>query len=151
VDVTVTGADQLSQLARDLRAAGEKDLRRELLRGIQRAGKPLKAAARTAALTELPSRGGLAERVAGSRWAVKTRTAGRGVGVRVTGAGDLDLRSLNRGRLRHPLYGKRGHWFDQPVPPGWFDDAMQVAADEHVRDEILAAITAVRDKLGRTA
>lgn len=158
MDVRVTGAEQLAALAKDLRAAGDKELRRELMRGLQRAGKPMKAAARTAALTELPSRGGLAELVASSRWSVTTRSAGRGAGVRVAGRGlvnasgqELDLASLNRGRLRHPVYGRRGAWVNQRVKVGWFTDAMEVQADSTVRAEVLAAISAVRDKLGSGA
>lgn len=147
MDLRVTGAESLAHLARDLKAVGEKDLRRELFRGIQRAAKPLKAAARQAALDELPAAGGLAERVAGSKFSVRTR-AGRDPSVRVVGAGDLDLRSLNRGRLRHPVYGHRSRWVDQAVPPGWFDNAMERTADGAVRDEVLHAIEVVRAKLG---
>lgn len=157
MDVRVTGAEQLAALAKDLRAAGDKELRKELMRGLQRAGKPMKAAARQAALDELPSRNGLAALVASSRWSVTTRSAGKGAGVRVAGRGlvnasgqETDLASLNRGRLRHPVYG-RGAWVNQPVRVGWFTDAMELQADTSVRAEVLAAISAVRDKLGSGA
>jgi hypothetical protein len=154
VDIRVVGAESLGALARDLKAAGEKDLRRELLRGIRKAGEPLKAEARQAALDELPKRNGLAELVADSRWSLQTRT-GRNPTVRIRGTGlinkhgqEIDLRSLNRGRLRHPLFGKRGQWYDQAVPVGWFDRAMERAADNGVRKEIVNVIDAVARKLG---
>lgn len=147
VSVSVHGANELGRLQRDLKAAGRKDLRRELSRGIQKAAKPLRAVPAVAALASLPKDGGLAERVAGSKFSVRTR-AGRNPGVRVVGAGDLDLRSLNRGRLRHPLFGHRHYWYTQLVPPHWFDDALEKAADGPVRQEILNAIGRVAGKLG---
>ena len=144
-ELRVTDAESFGRFARDLRTAGRKDLRREMFKGIQRAAKPLKAAAPQAALDELPARGGLAARVAASKWSVRTR-AGRDPGIRVTGSSDLDLRSLNRGRLRHLTFGHRP-WENQAVPVGWFDRKMTEAADKYVRAEILAAISAVIRKL----
>ena len=152
LDVKVMGAESLSRLARDLKAAGERDLRRELLKGVQRAAKPAKEAAKKAALEELPDVGGLAAEIAGSKFSAKTNT-GRNPSVRITAKGrpnrsgrEHDLRSLDRGRLRHPLYGNRGHWYNQAVKPDWFTEAMKKQAPE-VRKEIVAAIDAVARKL----
>lgn len=157
--VRVEGIESLTALARDLKASGDKDLRRELFRGIQRAGKPLKAAAREAAATQLPQRGGLSTRVATSRFSVRTRL-GRNPSIRVEGKGpdnstgqSMDLKSMDRGRLRHPVYArgenrKRWRWTSQAISPNWFSDAMEATADREVRDEVIKAIEAVRDKLG---
>lgn len=145
IDISVSGADRLASLGAALRAAGDKDLRRELLKAMQRSAKPLKAAAREAAATRLPRRGGLAERVAGSRFSAKTRTAGKNAGVRIVGASDLDLRSMDRGRLRHPVYGHR-RWVNQQIPAGWFSDALEERAPA-VRVELVKAIDEVAKTL----
>lgn len=58
VSIQVVGADSLRVLARDLKKAGDKDLRKELYSGLNRATKPLEEAARRSAAGNLPSSGG---------------------------------------------------------------------------------------------
>lgn len=58
----------------------------------------------------------------------------------------MDLESLERGRLRKPLFGDREHWFDQPVTAGWWSKALQSATDETVRRNILEALDRVAAK-----
>lgn len=155
MSVEVVGWEQLAALARDLKAAGDRDLRKELFRGIQRGAKPLKPAARLAALEELPQSGGLAERVANAKFSVNVRLGARSPSIRITGRGQVgevtgnvyDLNSMDRGRIRHMTYGHRP-WRDQAIKPGWFSDRMELAADTGVRAEILAACTTVANKLG---
>ncbi len=59
-EFTVRGLERFGKLSKDLRAAGDKDLRKELYRGLQRATKPLKDAAKENARATLPRKGGLA-------------------------------------------------------------------------------------------
>lgn len=152
--IEVVGIEQLQALARDLKQAGDRDLRRELLRSIQKASKPLKTGAKEAALEDLPKSGGLAERVAASKWSTSTRLGVRSPSIRITGRGtagvvskQLDLNSLDRGRLRHLTYGRRP-WKDQAVKVHWFSDRMELIADTTVRDDILSAVDTVAAKLG---
>lgn len=152
--IEIVGIEQLSALARDLKVAGETGLRRELFRGMQRGAKPLKPAARDAALDGLPVSGGLAARVAGSRFSVNVRLAGRSPSIRITGKGDvgttgsqLDLSSLDRGRVRHLRWGRRP-WYNQRIEPLWFSGRMEREADTGVRAEILLAASNVANKLG---
>lgn len=152
--VEVIGVDQLQRLARDLKAAGNKELSRELRRGIQRAAKPLKAGAKEAALEELPKSGGLAERVASSKFSTTTRLGTRNPSIRIVGRGNegatgsqLDLNSLDRGRIRHLVYGHRP-WQSQVIQPLWFSHRMETIADTTVRADIMKAIETVADKLG---
>ena len=155
MSVEVVGVEQLQALARDLKAAGNKGLRRELSRGIQRAAKPLKVGAKEAALEELPRAGGLAERVASSKFSTRTRLGTRSPSIRIVGAGDtsessgksLDLNSLDRGRIRHLTYGRRP-WQNQAIEPLWFSHRMEEIADTTVRADILKAMSNVADKLG---
>src|SRR6266487_1865942 len=146
VTVTTRGADKLTRLGRALKAAGDKDLQRELRRAMQRGGRPLKDAARRGALERLPKRGGLAERVASSKFGVRTSTAGKGASVRVIGRSGYDLQGMDEGEIRHPVYGNRKRWVSEKIRPGWFSDAEEAAAPK-VRDELVAAIDLVAAKL----
>lgn len=148
-DLTIQGAEQLAEVAKLLKQTGDKDLRKELFRGFNRATKPLKEAAKDAARRELPKRGGLNEWAASSRMATRTRTSGQNVGVRIVSTKKgHDLRSLNRGRLRHPLFGNRRFWFNQPVKTWWFDDAMKGKAGA-VRKELVVVLDDVARKVAR--
>lgn len=125
VDLTIQGADKLEHLAYKLKETGNKEMRRELFRAVNRATKPMRDAARHAARENLPRRGGLNEWVAASKFSTSTRT-GRDVRVAVKGnKSGHDLRALDRGRLRHPLFGNRSAWFTQEIRAGWFTEAMQ--------------------------
>lgn len=148
IDVRITGADKLTEVGKRLKAAGDKGLRKEFLAGMQRAGAPLKAEAQASARTHLPHRGGLAAEAAGSGFSVRTRTAGRSVGVRVVAKGRKvrALGALDRGRLRHPVYGNRNVWVTQHIAPGWFTGALTRHADV-VQAQMLAAMDATLKKI----
>jgi hypothetical protein len=152
VNITVTthGAEKLTRLGAAIKAAGDKDLQRELRRAMQRGGKPLKDAARKGALERLPKRGGLAERVATSKFGVRTTTSGKGAAVRVIGQSGYDLQGMDDGEIRHPVRGNRKVWVSQAVKPGWFSDAEEAAAPK-VRDELVKAIDVVAAKLEASA
>lgn len=145
VDLSVEGADEFQRLARQLRDAGEKDLRRELFRGIERAVKPLKEAAKDSARQRLPRGGGLADKVAAAKFSTKKRT-GKDPGIRLTAKGPIDVEALDRGRLRHPVFGNRRVWVNQTVPAGWFTEPVEAGAPE-VRVELLKALDDVKRKI----
>lgn len=89
----------------------------------------------------------LAQRVEQARYRTKAIKPKDGtVGIRVvafakSGKG-VDLDRLDRGRLRHPLFGNRRHWFEQPVPPGWFSRPMERNADV-VQNELKKAVAEI--------
>lgn len=154
---SVKGADQLEALGRRLKAAGGNNLRKELLRGIRASNKGTIAKIRASARTELPHSGGLAELVSRSRIGTRTRLTGTGAGVTITGTGKnvRNLRGLNEGRLRHPVFARaenRKHWawVSQAVRPHWFD---QPVTDDlpHIRKSIeqVMADVARRIEMGR--
>src|SRR5690242_12010056 len=87
MDLRVTGADDLERVGKRLREVGAGDLRKELLRGIREAGKPVILDVRKSALETLPRRGGLAALVAKSKFATRTRVSGKNVGVQIKGTG----------------------------------------------------------------
>jgi len=109
--IRVVGAEKLGKLGADLKAAGDKELRRELFRACQRMARPIAEAIRDAFRKELP--GALGEWVASALTIRRrVRTIGKGAGVRFlvkrpkTGAGgEADLSAMDRGRGRHPVWG----------------------------------------------
>jgi hypothetical protein len=148
IDIRVTGADKLREVAKRMKAAGDKEMRKEFLRALRVAGKPLTEAAKAGALRDLPHGGGLATEVAASGFSIRTRSAGNSPGIRVVAKGKKvrALSSLDRGRLRHPVWGNANVWVTQAVKPGWFTDAMAARA-EQVQAEMLAAMDAVLEKI----
>lgn len=139
MDLRVTGADELSAVARRVRAAGG-GLSGEFRTGLQRAAAPAAAAARRAAAEELPQRGGLAERVAGGTFTAKVRAGVGSAELTVTADAGMDLSAMDRGRLRHPTYGRPGSWVTQSIPPGWFTKRMEAEADRVVEPVVKAAL-----------
>lgn len=148
----IEGADQLRDLARALKAAGNKDLRKELMKAAQRSTRPVKREVAASARKTLPSRGGLNVWVAGAKVQTKTRTAGRSVGVVITGkpgrrqSPSSDLKAINRGRVRHPTYGHRP-WVNQRVRPGFWDDVMEGPVSDRARREFKDAMDQVARQL----
>lgn len=145
-DVTIRGLRQLTELSAKLKETGNRGLRNELLRGIRAAATPMVAAARESARENLPHRGGLADLVASSKFGVRTRTAGRSPAVRVIGVNrGHDIEDLDRGVLRHPVFGSK-KWVGQQLNPGWFTDAM-LGEVPQIRAEVVKAIERVKAKL----
>lgn len=145
MDFRVTGADELTALARRARAAGGS-LPKELRAGLQKAAKPAEQAARQAALEELPKAGGLNERVAAGKFTATVRLSGTTASLTVTAQAGMDLESLDRGKLRHPVYGNRSTWVLQNIPAGWFSRRMEAEADRIVEPVVQAGLNLL-DKL----
>lgn len=152
MDVQVRGAENFMRLSKALKAAGQKELRKELNKNLRDAVKPLIPLTRAAARSTLPSRGGLAAEVARAPQRAQVRTGQNTAGVRLvvgkrrgSAAG-----SANRGVVRHPVFG-RDVWVEQKVTPGWFDDTLEQAAPDEVRKRCEAAIEAVAEKVVRDA
>jgi hypothetical protein len=146
VAVEVEGADKLRVVARALKDLGDKELRREFYAGMNRAVKPLTASVKQRLPERLPARYAALLR-ADLRVTTRRRTGGRNPAVFLLGkAKNRDIRSLNRGRLRHPLYGDREHWYDQPVQKGWWDQVLEDGAPM-VRKEMVRVLDEVADQI----
>lgn len=124
-------ARDFKRMALDLRDAGEKDLRQQLFRGLQSATKP----ARQDVLDAIP------EYMPGDYAAVLQRDlklsasskGGKNPEVRIRGKGRRKQRlvgPLDRGRLRHPLFGNRDHWYQQSIEAGFWTDTLMARRDE---------------------
>lgn len=142
--IEVRGAEQLADLSRRLKTAGDKDLQRELSKGIAAAMQPLRRDLPRSA-QRLPRRGGLAKQVAGSRLRIVRRNTGRAVGLRLTATNPDNIRRIDKGEVRHKTYGHLP-WQTQRVTPGWFTDPAEAAAPA-ARREVEAAMTEVVRKI----
>jgi hypothetical protein len=144
--VRVEGIRGFALLARKLKAVNRSELRKEFYAGINRTGRPLIEAVRESASTELPRSGGLAGRVAKSKFSTKRRFTGRGAGIRITGSSGYDLRSINQGRVRHKTFGHKP-WKSQTVKPKFFDRPIEDRKDL-ARKELENVMSDIAKRLG---
>lgn len=146
MDIVVTGADEFARAARLLKEAGDKDLRKELFAGLNRSVKPLTQDVKQALPDVLPNRyAGVVQ----SEFKVKIRrrSGGRNPAIFLLGrAGSRNVSSLDRGRLRHPLYGNRRRWYDQRIQPGFWTLTLE-RDTPRVRVELVEAIRKVIAKI----
>lgn len=111
--ITISGPD-FEAMARKLEAAG-RSLDREIGRTVDDELGTLPEAVQASALRILPHRGGLAALVA-SKVKVQKRRGSNSINVFSTGvAGLKELRRLDAGSVRHPVFGNRGAWVGQAV------------------------------------
>lgn len=120
----------LDQLAREFRSfAGRREVVKQLKKDIRTPVPGIRKSIRKHAIAILPKAGGLGKWAAKSRVNVKITASSRTVsatliGGRNSAGGVSDLKRLDRGRLRHPSWGRRGRgqWHVQRVTEGWFTD-----------------------------
>jgi hypothetical protein len=147
-NLRIEGAEDWRRLAVSLRGA-EAPVRRAIRKGLRDTAKPLGEEMRDGGADRMPRRGGLSARVA--RTAVTLRTAGGvGAGARVEVAlrsrDGYDLPAMDRGSIRHPVFG-RGPWVAQSVPARGFSDAFDRGAPK-VRRQLLREIDRALDEIG---
>lgn len=124
VDLTVTGADDLLALSRQLKNAGRITERKDFHRDLTRALKPIVPDLKEFIAENYPKGGGLAERTAKRRITPKLKTGAKTAGLSVALNGVTILLSENYGRLRHPVYAdksktrKEWTWVNQVMPLG---------------------------------
>lgn len=153
IETEVHGLDDLQALTKALRAAGDqgKGFKRELYRGLNSATKETRADMKAAIPASLPSRGGLAAEVhRTASLTTSTIGGGRNVGVRIKARGKRNLRLMNSGVVRRPLFGNKQFWFSQTagVRKGFLDDPFEKNKPE-VRDAVLEAIQSVARMIDR--
>jgi len=143
-------ASELEALAFRLRRAGDTELLREITKAMRDAVVPVQEQIRADLGPLLPNRYAAALD-ADLRLGVNVRTGERDPGVALTGqarAKARRLRYLDAGRLTHPLFGDREHWYTQEEPsvqPGWFTGPAE-GAGPRVRAGIERALADVADK-----
>lgn len=160
MSVSMAGAQKLDALATRMRDAGRKDLEKELRAELRKPPKRLERAVKIAVPNHMPLR--YAAVLARSLRFSTRVVRGAVLGVRVTmhgrggGGGDRDVRRLNEGELRHPVFGRRRRttrgrtfenpWVSQRILPGFFtrpaERVLRQVQDDTVRviDRVLAKI-----------
>lgn len=150
LQVRLDGAAQLRQVAAQIRATGDKGLGREMSAALRKATRPVQAAVRREAEAVMPTGGGYRNVVTRSlkfRLSVRTSARRASLTLRTFAAGKgerRDIRALNAGRLRHPVFGRsrtvrgRGRvpnpWAVTRIRSGFHDRGTAAAADEAVRE-----------------
>ena len=148
----VTGSAELRHVAALLRKAHAVDLEKELKASQRAAVRPLSREIKAEAALLLPKRGGYAGTM--SRAIRVTTSVGLGRGTltaRIFARGKKELRdvaAVNAGRIRHPLFGQRSHWYVTSAVPGFVDRPVARLIDR-VRDEALDGVDRVLQKIAR--
>jgi hypothetical protein len=140
-------ANQLRRLARDVEAAGLK-VRREIVPRLRTAAVPMVDDIRGNA-DRLPAHGGFSRVIRESSITVRANTSARSAGVTIVGVrrktgGMVDLRAVNAGKLRHPVFGNTDTWVNQNIPAGFWDRAI-----EKNRQRVYNAMTHLMDEIKR--
>lgn len=161
MEVRVDGAARLRAVARDIKATGDKGLAREMSAGLRKATLPVQASVLAEAARVLPRAGGYQETFTSSvAFRNRVRAAARQASVRMTTFADgtrerRDIRALNKGFLRHPVYGRsrntRGGrvanpWAVTRIRAGFWDRATEKAEPE-ARQEMLQVLDDLANKL----
>lgn len=151
-ELRIVGADKLSALGADLKASGDKDLRRELMQACGRLGKAIAPEIPKAFEDDLPHSGGFGRwAAAGMKVKRRVRTIGKGAGVRFIATrpkadGEADVRALDRGRYKHPTWGHKP-WVVQIGRGGVLDRLSNGFVARRAREEFIKAVDAIAAKL----
>ncbi len=142
--VRVSGGVDLTSVRRNLRMLGAGDLSRQMSRGLQRAAKPLRAEVQAEAVKAMPSGyGPLLSKSLRFRTSTRERRGAASLVIRIYGDGKKEHRDvvrINKGVLRHPVYGRRKNpWVNQKVRVGFVDRPVDRMAPD-IRREMQAVV-----------
>lgn len=148
--VTVEGTEQFKAAAHALNQLGDRDVRRAVYAGFREVGQPLGIRSRDAGAAAMPRRGGLSARLRQARVGQQNATTGSNprVVIRISAREGYDLPALDRGQLRHPVFGRRNVWREQAVPAKAWSTEFEKGAPE-VRDKVIAQLEDVTQKAMR--
>jgi len=148
IDLKVTGANQLADLGKALKAV-DKSIKNEFLKEIRASGKPAGEAIRNAYAADMPKRGGLAAALGRSKIGIRNRLSGKSAGIRLDLRNKHDLPSLEAGILRKPVFGNRQVWAQQSVPSAVGRKAFE-KQQPIIQRRMLAAMNATAAKIKRS-
>lgn len=145
LSVSFRGSDKLDSLAHRLEAAGRRDLEEELDAELRKPARRLRSAVYAAVPPHMPV--GYEVPLATSlRFNENIRTGGSGGRVQVTLSSRRDIRALEDGRLRHPVFGNQDVWVVQRIRPGFWSEPTERVMGE-VQDGMVAALDRVAAKI----
>lgn len=138
LEMQVNGGGDFHALATQIRTEGRKDLSKQLSRALNNVTEPIRRDVRSEADKAMPESGGYQELLSASlRFRNNRRTGGQQASLRMTTYADgrkerRDIVALERGTLRHPLWGDRDHWYVTKVRAGFHERGTESAADEAI-------------------
>lgn len=146
-DFRVQSADY-ARAARAMRGA-DAVIRREFSAALRKVAKPVGQQVLVDGAAKLPKRGGLSARVAGAKIGVQAGVMKATVSLKTKQG--YDLKGIDAGIVRHPVFERGGRkkgqpWKAQAIDVGVFSDEFDKHADE-VRDELLKAGDIVLNKI----
>jgi len=136
VELRINGAATLHKVAAQFRREANKDLSRELSNALAKAIEPVKTSIRQSAEETMPRKGGYNPVfVKSMRFRVNRNTRGAdGSATLVTFADGKterrDIRALEQGKLRHPLFKNRDRWYTTRIREGFHRRGTDNALDE---------------------
>jgi hypothetical protein len=123
-------AESIQALVRDLRGfVRRKEVIKELRVGIRQPVPTVRKAIKANAIATLPAGGGLNRWVASTRVTAQIKITSYSARVRLRGGRNSarkrsDIDAIDRGRVRHPSWGRRGpgQWHSQAVSARFFTE-----------------------------
>lgn len=136
--------------AQALNEAADKELRKQVYAAFRKASKPLGETVIREGSAKMPHRGGLSARLATAKLSQSNSTTGRnpGITLRIKSREGYELPALDRGRLRHPVFGRRRRWVLQRVPARAFSTPFEQGR-EQVANEVTRALEDVAQDIAR--
>ncbi len=138
------GAAEIRVIAAHCRkVSADRSIVNDMAKEIRRAGPAIRAEVRAHIMATLPRSGGLNAWVARAPVRINVRRGIDSAGVTVTvgrksRSGRADLKGLDAGTVRHPLYGNRRHWYGNAVTPGSISEGITEGSDA-LEDAVLIA------------
>ncbi len=140
--ITVTGIDKFAGLSRRLADAADHGLGDQLRQAIEHIEPGLRESLRSSALRTLPKRGGLNRVIADTPIVTRWDITGDTVGFTLTARSRYNVSRINYGRVVHPLFGDRRHWYTESVTPGWWSTPI-TEAEPKAREGVQGAMDTV--------
>lgn len=150
LEVSIEGAATLHRVAARMRAQGNKDLSKGMSAALSRAIEPVRVSINAEADAAMPS--GYKDLLTGSlRHRTSRRTSNNQARVILTTYADgkaerREIRSLEAGKLRHPLFGRKKRWYVTSIRPGFHERGTENAAEES-RDAMIGVVREYAAKL----
>ena len=153
LEVRISGADQLRAVAAQIKATGDKGLGREMARALTEAVKPLGDAIEAEADKVAPvGYRPVLTRSLKHRRSVRANTRSASVRYTTTAKGKVenrDLPALNKGVLRHPVFGRRSKpWTVTAIEAGFHDRAVKDAGPL-AEQQLLGVLDDFADRLSK--
>jgi len=150
LEVRISGAQDFKKLAAQIRTEGRKDLSRQLDKALARTVVPVEKSIKLESAQTMPKSGGYAGEMSRSlRFKTQKRTGGNSASYSLITYADgkaerRDIRALEAGNLRHPIFGNRKTWALTKIRPGFHKRGTDNAADEAAQqmDEVVREFAA---------